>query len=56
MEEPINPTEVGKERTSACYQKRSGIAEAKKRKVDSQKFLVRGPDMSKGQAQGEIAC
>ena len=40
MAEPINPTEVGKERTSACSQKRSGPAEAKqKRKGDSQNVL-----------------
>ena len=40
MEEPINPTEVGKERTIACSQKRSGPTEAKhKRKVDAQKVL-----------------
>ena len=40
MAEPINPTEVGKERTSACSQKRSGPAEAKqKSKGDAQKVL-----------------
>ena len=36
--------------------KRSGPAEAKKRKLDAQKVLVRGLDIPKGQAQGEIAC
>ena len=40
MAEPINPIEVGKERISACSQKRSGPAEAKqKRKRDAQKVL-----------------
>ena len=40
MAEPINPTEVGKERTSACSQKISGPAKAKlKSKGDSQKVL-----------------
>ena len=40
MEETINPTEVGKERTSACSQNISGPVEAKqKRKGDSQKVL-----------------
>ena len=39
MEEPINPTEVGKERTSACSQKRSVIVEGKKSKGDAQKVL-----------------
>ena len=40
MAEPINPTKVGKERTSACSQKRSGPTEAKqKRKGDAQKVL-----------------
>ena len=40
MEEPINPIEVGKERTSACSQKRSGPAKSKqKSKGDAQKVL-----------------
>ena len=57
MEEPINPTEVRKERTSACSQKRSVPAKAKhKRKEYAQNLLVRGPYIQKGQAQGEIAC
>ena len=51
-----NTIEVGQERTSACSQKRSGPTEAKKSKGDAQKVLVRGPNIPKGQAQGEIAC
>ena len=40
MAEPINPIEIGKERTSACSQKRSGPTEAKhKGKGDAQKVL-----------------
>ena len=39
MAEPINPTKVGKERTSACSQKRSGPAESRKSKGDAQKVL-----------------
>ena len=39
MEEPINPTEVGKERTNACSQNISGLVEAKKIKGDAQKVL-----------------
>ena len=40
MAEPINPTEVGKERTSACSQKIIGPREAKhKRKGDAEKVL-----------------
>ena len=48
VEEPKNPTEVG--------QKRSGPVEPMKSKGDAQKVLVRGPEILKGQAQGEIAC
>ena len=33
--------------------KRSGPAKSKKRKGDDQKVLVRGPEIPKGQAQGE---
>ena len=51
-----NLTKVGQERTSVCSQKWSGPAEAKKRKQYAQKVLVRGPEIPKGQAQGEIAC
>ena len=40
VEKPINPTEVGIERTSACSQKISGLAEAnQKSKGDAQKVL-----------------
>ena len=40
MVEPINPTEVGKERVIACSQKRSGPLKAKeKRKEDAKKVL-----------------
>ena len=56
MAEPKNPIEVGEERTSACSQKINGPVEAKKSKGDAQKVLVRGPEIPKGQAQGEIAC
>ena len=42
MAESINSTEVGKERTSACSQNRSGPAEAKhKRKGYAQKVIAK---------------
>ena len=56
MVEPINPIEVGQERTSACSQNKSGPIESKESKGYPQKVLVRGTKIPKGQAQGEIAC
>ena len=45
MEEPINSTDIGKERTSACSQKRSVPIEAKMSKGYAQNVLVEGPEI-----------
>ena len=58
VEEHKEPTEVGQEREQVeCSQRRSGFAEAKRRKGSCSKgYRGEEPEIPKEQTQGEIAC